>query len=124
MLIHADIIELSGMSVENYKYGSHLLEFVLSDLSSRSWFVDTCQLILSKLKPEACAIFYQSDIKVVEKDSPVSQEWLDKSFLCRICCSCSVILLLLHFTRSSCSTCFTCKNWQRCAPMHGCCGTK
>jgi len=53
-----DVSEFPQFSVEEWK----------------NWFVDTAELILSKLSPEGVAIFYQTDIK---KDGV----WVDKGYL-------------------------------------------
>ena len=53
----------------------------------KKWFVDTVGLICSKLKPDSCLIFLQSDARVInDKKTHVDYnktcEWIDKSFLC------------------------------------------
>lgn len=57
------------------------------------WFTNAAELILQKLPEGSCAIFYQTDVKVLEsnvvddidgqKRSECS-EWVDKSFLCQL----------------------------------------
>eukprot|EP00026_Physarum_polycephalum_P009686 Phypoly_transcript_09819.p1 GENE.Phypoly_transcript_09819~~Phypoly_transcript_09819.p1 ORF type:complete len:358 (+),score=65.00 Phypoly_transcript_09819:44-1117(+) len=44
------------------------------------WFSRCVTLILSKLLPHECAIFYQTDVKQLKQGKFV--EWIDKSYLC------------------------------------------
>lgn len=56
----------------------------------KKWFTDTVALILRKLPDNTCAIFYQTDCKILESmydeqdsmERSMCKEWIDKSRLC------------------------------------------
>lgn len=49
----------------------------------RIWFTDAATLILEKMQPNSAVIFYQSDVKVLDKQKSNCTEWIDKAHLCR-----------------------------------------
>ena len=58
----------------------------------KEWFTNNAELILRKLPDRSCAIFYQTDVKLLEKKvldeqdgnrRSECQEWVDKAFLCQ-----------------------------------------
>ncbi|GAM25185.1 hypothetical protein SAMD00019534_083600, partial [Acytostelium subglobosum LB1] len=62
-----DIVEMTGYSLQQY----------------RDWFVDTVELITSKLSDNNVAIFYQTDIRrKVKGNKGIVDEYLDKGYLC------------------------------------------
>lgn len=46
----------------------------------KEWFSKCVSIILRKLLPQECAIFYQTDVKHIKQGKFV--EWIDKSYLC------------------------------------------
>jgi len=58
----------------------------------KSWFVDACCLILSKLDENECAIFIQTDVKFKQDEQ---FEWIDKSYLCNKACEQSACTTLV-----------------------------
>jgi hypothetical protein len=72
-----DYTEIERMTLETWKI----------------WFVDTAELILRKLADGNCAVFYQTDVKILESKvldehdrcrRTECREWVDKSFLCHL----------------------------------------
>jgi len=61
----------------------------------KEWFIDVATLILQKLPPNAFAIFYQSDVRVLDNQSRVL-EWIDKSHLCHIAADRANVQLKWH----------------------------
>jgi hypothetical protein len=65
--------------------------------SWKAWFVSTCELILRKLPEDQCALFYQSDILLLDdSDETMCEGWLDKSFLVQTAAAKVKIPLLWH----------------------------
>jgi len=67
--------------------------------SWKEWFTKAAEAIFSKLKDKEVAIFYQSDIKILESDSGKGsrcKEWVDKAFLIQIAAQKYNVPLLWH----------------------------
>jgi len=61
----------------------------------KEWFIDVATLILQKLPQNAFAIFYQSDVRVLDNQSHVL-EWIDKSHLCHVAADRANVQLKWH----------------------------
>ncbi len=67
----------------------------------RSWFVDAASLILEKMQENSCVIFYQSDVKLLDKTNTHCVEWLDKAHLCSMFLKFFVFDLCAYFAFSA-----------------------